>query len=104
MDELPAAIFKHWWHSHEEDRGDVRVYRPSDYAFPPARGRRGFEFREGGEFIYYGIAPADGSLRSVGRWHVEGTGRVRIDLEDEYTRSFTIDIVYCDDNILKVRH
>jgi hypothetical protein len=103
MDALPAAIFKSWVHSHEEDTEDVIVYRPSNYAFPPARGRRGFEFREGGQFIDYGIAPANGTLESVGRWHVERPGLVRIDLESNHTRSFTLDIISCDGETLKIR-
>ena len=103
MGQLPAAIFKHWVHSHEEDTKDIRVYRPDDYEFPPSRGRRGFEFREGGEFIYYGIAPVDGSLRSVGSWHVEGPGRVRIDLEGGGIDSFTLNIVSCDGATLRVK-
>ena len=48
-----------WVHAHEEDEGDVRVYRPAGYDLPPARGRRGLEFRPGGEVIVYGPGPAD---------------------------------------------
>jgi hypothetical protein len=103
MSDLPDCVFRSWTHSYEEDKEDVQVYRPSDYEFPPSRGRRGFEFREGGEFIYYGIAPADGHLESVGRWHAEGPGRVRIELEDGRTNSYTLDIVSCDNETLKVR-
>ncbi len=45
MSDLPPELFQHWMHSHEEDSGDVQVYRPADYDFPPARGRRGFELQ-----------------------------------------------------------
>jgi hypothetical protein len=101
--ELPAACFKHWVHSHEEDTEAVSVYHPSDYNFPPSRGRRGFEFREGGEFIYYGIAPTDGSQRSIGRWTVEGPSQVRIELANERINPFTLEIVSCTSETLKVR-
>jgi hypothetical protein len=48
-----------WVHAHEEDEGDVRVYRPAGYDLPPARGRRGLEFRPDGEVVVYGPGPAD---------------------------------------------
>lgn len=79
------------------------MYRPGDYPFPPARGRVGFEFREGGEFVYYGIAPADGIARSEGRWRFEGAGRVRIELENRQVEPFTLEFLSCDGDTLKVR-
>ncbi len=48
-----------WVHSHEEDEGDVRVYRPAGYDLPPARGRRGLEFRPDGEVVVYGLGQTD---------------------------------------------
>jgi hypothetical protein len=104
MLELPATIFgKTWFHSHEEDTADVRVYRPDDYDFPPARGRDGFEFREGGAFIYYGIARGDGTEEAMGTWTVESPGRIRIELQHERIQPFVLEIVSCDDETLKVR-
>lgn len=44
MTDLDACLQRRWLHSHEEDTADVRVYRPAEYPFPPARGRDGFEF------------------------------------------------------------
>lgn len=105
MEELPADILRHWVHSHEEDTEDVEVYRPSEYAFPPSRGREGFEFREGGEFMYYGIAPADGNLEQPGHWHLERPNKVRLDLDLGHDRgnSFTLDIVSHDSETLRVK-
>ncbi len=37
-----------WTHSFEEDHDGISVYRRDDFAFPPARGRRGVEFRPDG--------------------------------------------------------
>ena len=59
MAELPPELIRRWVHAHEEDEGDVRVYRPAGYDLPPARGRRGLEFRPDGEVIVYGPGPAD---------------------------------------------
>jgi hypothetical protein len=103
MEGLPTCILRHWVHSHEEDTADIKVYRPVSYNFPPSRGRRGFEFRTGGELIYYRIAPADGTLEAVGRWTFEEPNRVRIDVEDDRIAPFTLEIVSCDDETLKVR-
>jgi len=103
MANLQECILRHWVHSHEEDTQDVRVYRPAGYDFPPSRGRVGFEFREGGELVYFGIARTDGSEESPGRWAIEGTNRVRIDVGNERIQPFILEVVSCDDNMLKVR-
>jgi hypothetical protein len=68
MSQLPHELFQHWIHSREEDRGDVRVYRPADYDFPPARGRDGFELKRDGTLIRYAIAAADGTTKRTERW------------------------------------
>lgn len=103
MTDLDACLLRRWLHSHEEDTPDVRVYRPADYAFPPARGRDGFEFRPGGEFIYLGIARADGTEESNGRWTIEAPARVRIDVDNERIQSFSLEVVSCDAETLKVK-
>ena len=61
---LPRALFRHWVHSREEDSGDIEVYRPDGFAFPPAFGRDGFEMRVDGEFIQDDIGPADGIVQN----------------------------------------
>jgi hypothetical protein len=103
MANLQECLKRHWIHSHEEDTQDVRVYRPAGYDFPPARGRRGFEFREGEELIYYGIARADGSELFPGRWRIEETDRVRIDVDNERVQPFILEVISCNDETLKVR-
>ena len=67
MADLPPELFRRWVHAHEEDDGDVRVYRPAGYNLPPARGRRGLEFRPDGELLVYGPGPADKPVASPGR-------------------------------------
>ena len=44
-----AALAKTWIHSHEEDKGGLQVFRPADYAFPPARGRDALHLEAGGD-------------------------------------------------------
>src|SRR4028118_884504 len=100
MANLQECILRHWVHSHEEDAQDVRVYRPAGYNFPPSRGRVGFEFRDGGELVYFGIARADGPEASSGQWTVERTDRVRIEVDNERIQPFILEIISCDDEML----
>ncbi|MFM7427807.1 MAG: hypothetical protein ACKO7W_22880 [Elainella sp.] len=98
---LPSQIFKRWTHSREEDQGEVLVYRPSDYPFPPARGREGLEFRQDGEFIRYEIGATDRSQGVVGRWSLERANVVRVEFSQRSAHSLII--LECNDQILKVR-
>ncbi|MGL5080479.1 MAG: hypothetical protein ACRC8A_03245 [Microcoleaceae cyanobacterium] len=100
---LPNSIFRRWIHSQEEDRGGVMVYRPIDYPFPLARGREGLEFRQNGELIYYQIAPTDGSLAVPGRWSLQAANTVKIQFSNPSISSYTLTILECDEQILKVK-
>ncbi len=101
--ELPPEIFKHWIHSREEDTEGVRVYRPSDYKFPPSRGREGFELKKNGEFIRYGIGPTDRPQKITGTWKAEGGNQIRVSFEAQKQDSYTMQVVSCDERLLKVR-
>jgi hypothetical protein len=103
MEVLQNCILGRWLHSHEEDTPEIRVYRPASYKFPPARGRRGFEFRAGGELIYYSIERTDGSQQISGRWIIEEPNRIKIHVSDERIKPFELDVVHCDHEMLKVR-
>src|SRR4051794_4464539 len=103
MSDLLTCLLRDWVHSHEEDTTDTVVYRPASYNFPPSRGRRGIEFREDGQLIYHGIAATDGSQQAAGHWELEAPNRVRVEVEAEGIRSFTLEIVSCDSAVLKVR-
>jgi hypothetical protein len=50
----------------------VTVYRRDDFAFPPARGRRGVEFRPGGIFVEWVIGRGDAPEARAGRWQASG--------------------------------
>lgn len=70
----PQDIMGAWVHSHEEDPqdGSLReVYRPSEWNFPPSRGRRGFDLQEGNRGSVLGIAPGDGMVSSEVNWALE---------------------------------
>jgi hypothetical protein len=97
------TLLRRWLHSFEEDTVDIRVYRPSDFHFPPARGRDGFEFKKSGEFIQIDIGPADGIQETRGRWEARGGGKINVTFDDPELESYTLDIVSCVDDILWIR-
>jgi hypothetical protein len=99
---LPSQIFRRWTHSREEDQGDTLVYRSDGYQFPPARGREGFEFREDGEFIRYQIGSTDRNLAIFGRWSMQEINIVEVHFPNQPTSSYTLKILECDEQILKV--
>lgn len=92
-----------WLHAHEEDQGDVQVYRPNTYAFPPSRGRTGFQFDHNGLFTQLDIAPTDGLESHKGQWKAEGSTRVRISLDDKKDPDYSLEIVSLEKGVLKVR-
>jgi len=67
-----AALYGHWRHSHEEDSDGEMVFRPAQHAFPPARGRTGFELRPDGSYLENSPGPDDRPEQSSGCWSLEG--------------------------------
>lgn len=92
-----------WLHAHEEDQGDVRIYRPNTYAFPPSRGRTGFSFDHNGLFTQLDIAPTDGLEGRKGKWTAENDHTLRISLDDKKDPDYKLEIVSVDKDVLKVR-
>jgi hypothetical protein len=69
----PELLHRAWLHSHEEDSKGRMVFRPSTYAFPPSRGRTGFDLRPDGTLLETGIGPTDRRTQSAGKWTLEGS-------------------------------
>jgi hypothetical protein len=101
MSALPDCIFGHWVHSREEDSEDIMVYRPVDYDFPPARGREGFELRSDGTFVDHPIGPGDANLALTGEWQPKG--RNLLEVSSSQRTPHALEVVHCDDNVLKIR-
>jgi hypothetical protein len=99
-EQLPDAIYKHWIYSNQDKdhRPSVSVFRPSDYNFPPSRGRRGFEIRRNGEFILYEIGPDDRPVKKVGEFKVEGANKIKVYFEDKNKSAFSLGIVSLEEN------
>ncbi len=75
-------LFQHWIHSFEDDGPGFRAFRPAGYAFPPARGREGFEIQKGGGFVHHAIAPTDGNVAVSGAWKMKGKNTLTVKLEE----------------------
>jgi hypothetical protein len=103
MQKLPNAIFQQWLHSYEEDGGDIKVYRPMSYDFPPARGRTGLEFKPDGTVVDLRIGPADAHQGIDARWQTDSAGRLRITYPGNARASLLLEVVQADENVLKVR-
>lgn len=64
----PKNLLGKWVHSHEEDTGDLLVYRHAEYPFPRSRGRDGLELLASGVATATMIAPTDGNQSKTGQW------------------------------------
>jgi len=66
------ALIGHWVHSHEEDSGPGKVFRPADRPLPPSRGRQEYRLNPGGELIATGPGPTDRRQTVQGTWALDG--------------------------------
>lgn len=80
----------------------MRIYRPSDYKFPFSRGREGFEIRKDGGFMSYEIAPGCGLEEIRGNWEDYEESKIKVSFSDQ-SKNYILDIISCEDDILKVR-
>jgi hypothetical protein len=98
---ITRLLFRTWMHSHEEDQGEVQVYRPSTFAFPRARGRTGYTFEAGGKVIQHDIAPTDGSVGNAGTWTLQDKTISISSIKDQ--PPYKLEIVSIDDKVMKVK-
>lgn len=96
-----SELFAHWVHSHEEDSADYRVFRRADYAFPPSRGREGFEIKSDGSFAHHQIGPVDAPVIVEGKWKLQGDDILRIN--PQTGDAWTLQIVEVSKDVLKVK-
>lgn len=92
-----------WLHAHEEDTGTEAVYRPGDYDFPPARGRRGYEFRADYTCSSIGISARDGSTRTSCTWKMTKGAEPEITLTYSDGREEVVRLVSVDADRLVLR-
>lgn len=90
-----------WTHSHEEDRGDYRVYRPSDRDFPPARGRDSFILRPGGVLEQVVPGPDDRPVTRTGTWGLVGD-RLSLQPRGSSPIRFVVEAVDADELVVRL--
>ncbi|ARZ67156.1 hypothetical protein SMD11_1495 [Streptomyces albireticuli] len=102
--EPPTGLLQYWVHSFEEDSPGVTVYRPDDFPFPPARGRKGMEFLAGGVFVDHPIGRGDGVDSVRGCWRMGGGGRRVVVWFPGVGRGVgrELEILACDGKVLRV--
>jgi hypothetical protein len=67
-----GALVGSWTHAHEEDHGDVQVFRPSSHDFPPSRGRTSLTLRADSTAVGGLPGPTDrGDTTGDGTWELE---------------------------------
>lgn len=67
-----SVLTRAWIHAHEEDEGDLLVFRPADYPVPPARGRDSLTLSANDELTRGGPGPDDRHVTETGTWRVDG--------------------------------
>ena len=105
--QVPRELLKTWIHSYEEDQGDIRVYRPSGFNFPPSFGREGFSILRGGRFVQYDIGPADGTVEIPGTWRLGANHVLLVTLRRTETteqRTYRIQIISLEADRIKLRY
>jgi hypothetical protein len=77
------VLARAWTHAHEEDGADTLVFRPSEQAFPPSRGRRSFSLHTDGTLSLTQPGATDAPRSAGGRWSYSSPdGQLRFDLAD----------------------
>jgi hypothetical protein len=69
-----SSLAGDWVHSHEEDSGNLMVFRPATYAFPPSRGRYEYRLEPGGVMQVGRPGPTDKRESGGGTWSLEDGG------------------------------
>ena len=88
---LTEILNRRWLHSHEEDTAGEMVFRPATYAFPPSRGRAGFELRPDGSAAVLGPAPNDAPQERSGTWKISDAKQLVVHVPElQQTQSMTV--------------
>ena len=96
------VLSQHWVHSHEEDTQKEMVFRPAHYAFPPSRGRKGFELKNDGTLVDLALSPNDAQAPTGGRWQLQGNKLV-LQSPLSGTPERTFEIIVADSDRLVVK-
>lgn len=96
-----AALAKTWVHSHEEDKEGALVFRPSNYPFPPARGRDSIGLKADGSLVKSIPGPDDRTTaQPAGSWKVDGK-KLILDQQGGTSKEYAIESVDPDKLLLR---
>jgi hypothetical protein len=87
---ISAALCRHWVHSFEEDTPGLRIFRPVEFPFPPARGRESIEFLPHGQCLHHPIGPTDLPLSLPGTWKMIARDKCRMSVKGYDPTDFKI--------------
>jgi len=90
-----------WLHSHEEDVPGKKVFRPDSYAWPPSRGRFGYEFRPDGRVLRLAPGPTDKPTADQGTWTADAEGQITIHIPGRQDEVLEIDTLDPDRLVVK---
>ncbi len=90
-----------WTHSHEEDCGDLQVYRPTQaFVFPLSRrGRETLEFDAAGQMVHGTPGPDDRQSRTG----LTSLGMNRYRIDGGQTAGQIIEIIQAEPGLIKIR-
>ena len=97
-----------WYHSHEEDREDLKFYRPESYSFPPSRGRTGFKLLPDGSAIYKSIGPNDVPRDNKANWELsKDSTNLLLTIHNRASpndsQRFEYKVVSCQENLVQLK-
>jgi hypothetical protein len=61
-----------WFHSHEEDTPDIKIFRREGFDFPFSRGRMGFRLLSNGKAQTISTGPDDVPVENSAHWLTHG--------------------------------
>ena len=95
------SLTGNWTHSHEEDEGDLQVYRPTHgFAFPPGRrGRETLEFDAAGQMVQGTPGPDDRQNRTG----LTSLGMNRYSIDGGQRAGQIIEIIEAEPGLIKLR-
>ena len=96
------VLQQRWVESREEASEHEMVFRPSDYNFPPARGRSSFELKPDGTLVTGGSGPTDRRVECQGRWELRDDSTLAFYMGSESEPSRVLRIVHADKDQLRL--
>ncbi len=104
MNSAGSCLQRRWLHSHEEDTGNNRIYRPSHNPLPRTRApRHVLEFADGERVISRVGGPADSRVAREGRWHVEQPEPLILRVTWDDLSEASLEVIECSDTVLQIR-